>query len=65
MDVWTGVGIFLLGAGLGGFITGLSFYSQIQRLKADVLILNERHRIAAPEHSAAEDRDLPYERMCS
>lgn len=53
MDVWTGVGILILGAGLGGLLTWLSFHGRIQRIKEEVLITYQRHRDAA--HEAPED----------
>jgi len=47
VDVWLGLGIFLLGAGSGALLTLISYISRIRKLKAEMEAAKENDRRAA------------------
>ena len=47
MDVWLGLGIFLLAAGVGALLTAIAYSSRIRKLRAEIEAANEKDRRAA------------------
>jgi hypothetical protein len=47
VDVWLGLGIFLLGAGVGALLTVISFTSLIRKLRAEIEAVSKKERRAA------------------
>jgi hypothetical protein len=47
VDVWLGLGVFLLGAGAGALATLISYVSRIRKLRAEMEAAKENDRRAA------------------
>ena len=47
VDVWLGLGIFLLGAGAGALLTLISYVSRIRKLRTEIEAARENDRRAA------------------
>jgi hypothetical protein len=47
VDMWLGLGLFLMGAGAGALLTAISYISRIRKLRAEIEAASEKDRCAA------------------